>query len=139
MKTHQAKPSEVVRNWHLIDAKGRVLGDVSVEIATFLSGKHKITFTPHVDSGDFVVVINAENVVVTGKKAENKMYYSHSGIPGGFKALTYAQVHAKNPATVIEHAVKGMLPKNKLKDRRMTRLKVFTGSEHTYQDKFKQS
>ncbi|PWU23677.1 50S ribosomal protein L13 [Candidatus Cerribacteria bacterium 'Amazon FNV 2010 28 9'] len=136
MKTYQAKPAEVRRTWHLIDAEGKVLGDLSVEIARKLMGKHKVTYTPHVDSGDFVVVINATKVVLTGKKATTKMYYSHSGIPGGFKALSFEQVMAKDPRRVIEHAVKGMIPKNKQQDRRMARLKVFVGNEHTYTDKF---
>lgn len=136
MKTYQAKPAEVKRAWHLFDAKGKILGKLSVEIAHKLMGKHKIGFTPHVDSGDYVVVINAKKVVVTGKKVADKMYYSHSGIPGGFKALTLTQVMAKDPTKVIVHAVKGMIPKNKQQDRRMTRLKVFAGNEHTFADKF---
>lgn len=137
MKTYQSKPAEVKRNWHLIDAKGVVLGKLAVEAATKLMGKNKVSYTPHVDGGDFVVVINAKDVAVTGNKINDKMYYSHSGIPGGFKELTFAQVMAKNPADVIVHAVKGMLPKNKQQDRRMARLKVFAGSEHAYADKFK--
>jgi large subunit ribosomal protein L13 len=137
MKTYQAKPAEVKRAWHLIDAKGKILGKVAVDAAQKLIGKQKVTFTPHVDSGDYVVVINAKEVAVTGKKMSDKMYYSHSGIPGGFKELSYAQVVAKDPREVIVHAVKGMIPKNKQQDRRLARLKVFVGSEHTFMDKFK--
>jgi large subunit ribosomal protein L13 len=136
MKTYQAKPAEVKRAWHIFDAKGQVLGAMSVEVARLLMGKHKVTFTPHVDSGDYVVVINAKDVVVTGNKAEDKTYYSHSGIPGGFKEVTFAEQMEKDPRKVIEHAVKGMMPKNKQQARRMTRLKVFTGSEHAFGDKF---
>ncbi len=138
MKTYQAKPAEVKRAWHLVNAKGKVLGALCVRIAHALMGKGKVTYTPHVDSGDYVVVINAKDVVVTGNKYNKKMYYSHSGIPMGFKALSYAQVVEKDPTRVIVHAVKGMLPKNKQQDRRMTRLKVFAGDTHTFQDKFKE-
>ncbi len=137
MKTIQAKPAEVKRAWHLVDAKGKILGKVAVDVAQKLIGKHKVTFTPHVDSGDYVVVINAKDVAVTGKKISDKMYYSHSGIPGGFKELTLAQKMAKDPTDVIVHAVKGMIPKNKQQDRRLARLKVFAGSEHKFMDKFK--
>lgn len=137
MKTYQAKPAEVKREWHMVDAKGKVLGDISVQIARKLMGKQKVTFTPHVDSGDYVVVINAKEVVVTGKKVSDKKYYSHSGIPKGFKEVSYAQQMEKDPRKIIEHAVKGMLPKNKQQARRMTRLKVFVGDSHTFADKFK--
>jgi len=137
MKTVQIKPAEVKREWHVIDAKGKVLGQVSVEAAKFLMGKHKVTFTPHVDSGDYVIVINAKEVVVTGNKVNDKHYYSHSGIPGGFKDVTFSQLMEKSPAKVIEHAVKGMLPKNKQQARRMTRLKVFADANHTFADKLK--
>lgn len=136
MKTYQAKPAEVKRAWHLFDAKGQVLGAMSVRIAQKLIGKHKVTFTPHVDSGDYVVVVNAKHVVTTGKKLEGKKYYSHSGIPGGFKEVTLGEQMEKDPRKVIEHAVKGMIPKNKQQARRMTRIKVFSGAEHTFADKF---
>jgi large subunit ribosomal protein L13 len=136
MTTYQQKPAEVKRNWHVIDAKGKVLGEISTKAATLLLGKHKPTYTPHVDGGDYVVVINAKEVAVTGKKSTDKMYYSHSGIPGGFKAISFDKLMEKDPRKIIVHAIKGMLPKNKLQDRRMTRLKVFVGSEHTYTDKF---
>lgn len=139
MMTYQAKPKEVKREWHLIDAKGKVLGAISTDIATFLMGKHKTTFTPHVDSGDFVVVINAALVEVTGNKKLKKTYVSHSGIPGGFKEITFEKLMEKDPRKIIEHAVKGMLPKNKFQDPRMNRLKIFVGSEHEYTDKIKET
>jgi large subunit ribosomal protein L13 len=137
MKTVQIKPAEVRREWHLIDAKGKILGQISTQIATFLSGKHKVSYTPHVDSGDFVVLINAKDVEVTGNKRADKMYYSHSLIPGGFKGASFEKVMEKDPRKIIEHAVAGMLPKNKMRDPRMARLKIFVDSEHTYSDKFK--
>lgn len=137
MKTVQLKPAEVKREWHLIDAKGKILGDISTQIATWLMGKHKVSYTPHVDSGDFVVVINAKEVAVTGNKRADKMYYSHSMIPGGFKQATFEQVMEKDPTKIITHAVSGMLSKNKMRDPRLARLKVFSGAEHTYTDKFK--
>lgn len=136
MKSYQAKPAEVVRAWHIVDAKGQVLGDIAVRIAHKLMGKHKVTFTPHVDSGDNVVIINAKDVVVTGKKTSDKMYYTHSGIPGGFKELSFDQMMKKDPRLVIMHAVKGMLPKNRQQSRRMARMKVFAGPEHEFADKF---
>ncbi len=132
MKTTQIKPSEVKRAWHVIDAKGKVLGEVCTKAAVFLMGKHKVSFTPHVDSGDFVVVINAANVELTGNKAAKKMYYSHSMIPGGFKEISFEKLMEKDPTKVIEHGVKGMLPKNKMQDPRMARLKIFVGNEHPY-------
>ncbi|MEP7167699.1 MAG: 50S ribosomal protein L13 [Candidatus Woesebacteria bacterium] len=137
MKTVQIKPAEVKREWHLIDAKGKVLGQISTQIAVFLSGKHKVSYTPHVDSGDFVVLINAKEVEVTGNKRADKMYYSHSMIPGGFKEASFEKVMEKDPRKIIEHAVIGMLPKNKMRDPRMARLKIFVGADHTYSDKFK--
>lgn len=136
MKTYMAKPAEIKRTWHLVDAKGRVLGQVAGEAAKYLIGKHKPTYTPHMDSGDYVVVINAAEVVVTRNKANTKVYYSHSGIPGGFKEETFVVAMQKHPERVIEHAVKGMLPKNKLQSPRMNRLKVFVTAEHRYNDKF---
>ena len=137
MKTVQIKPADVKREWHLIDAKGKVLGEIGVKIATWLTGKHKVSFTPHVDSGDFVVVINADEVAVTGNKRADKMYYTHSMIPGGFKQASFEKVMEKDSRKVIEHAVSGMLPKNKMRDPRMARLKIFATAEHTFTDKFK--
>ncbi len=131
-KTYSAKPTEVTRRWVLIDAKDAPLGRISTEIATYLTGKNKPMYTPHIDCGDFVVVINASQLVVTGNKLEDKMYYRYSGFPGGMKEMTLAQKMEKNPADVIELAVKGMLPKNKLSPERMARLRVFAGEEHTH-------
>jgi large subunit ribosomal protein L13 len=137
MKTTMQKTAQVVRNWHLIDAKGRILGQVATEVATLLIGKHKPTYTPHIDAGDYVVVINAASVATTGKKEQDKMYYRHSGQPGGFKEENLASLRQRAPERVIEYAVKGMLPKNKLQQPRLLRLKVFRDDQHTYADKLK--
>lgn len=132
-KTYSQKPAEVERKWHLIDAaEAPTLGRLSAKIATLLSGKNKATFTPHTDGGDFVVVINAEKVKVTGNKEEDKMYYRHSGFPGGLKEASLKELREKNPAIIIEKAVYGMLPTNKLRDDRMKRLKVYAGAEHNH-------
>lgn len=132
MKTFSQKPSEVSRRWILIDASQAPLGRVSTEIAKYLIGKYKPTYTPHIDGGDYVVVINAEKAVVTGDKERQKKYYSHSGFPGGISEARLEEVREKFPERIIEAAVKGMLPKNKLSDERMKRLKVFAGSEHAH-------
>lgn len=132
MKTFSQKPSEVTRRWILIDATDAPLGRVSTEIAKYLIGKYKPTYTPHIDGGDYVVVINAANVAVTGDKEVQKKYYRHSGFPGGIKDARLEEVREKFPERIIEAAVKGMLPKNKLSDERMKRLRVFAGSEHTH-------
>lgn len=132
LKTYQPKAKEVVRTWRLYDAKGRVLGRLATEIATTLIGKNKRTYSPHMDSGDYVVVINAQEIVVTGKKEQDKVYYSHSGYPGGLRAVKYSDLKASNPAKIIQKAVKNMLPKNRLQADRMTRLKVFGGVQHPY-------
>lgn len=131
-KTYSQKPAEVDRKWVLVDASEAPLGKVAATIANYLTGKYKTTFTPHVDDGDFVVVVNAKNVVVTGGKENDKMYYHHSGYQGGLKELTLAEVREKNPALIIEEAVKGMIPKNKLAPERLKRLRVFAGEEHTH-------
>ena len=132
-KTYSQKPTEVERKWHLIDAaEAPTLGRLSAKIATLLSGKNKATFTPHTDGGDFVVVINAEKVKITGNKEEDKMYYRHSGFPGGLKEASLKELREKNPAMIIEKAVYGMLPTNKLRDDRMKRLKVYAGAEHNH-------
>ena len=131
-KTYQPKEKDIKREWHLVDAKGQVLGRVATQIAKFLMGKHKVNYAPHLDNGDFVVVINAEKVKVTGNKEQGKMYYRHSGYPGGFKALTFAQVMEKNPVKIIEHAVNNMVAKNRLRDMRLRRMKVFVGEKHPY-------
>lgn len=137
IRTYSQKTAEVKREWHIVDVGGQVLGRISPVIAKFLMGKQKPTYTPNIDAGDYVVVINATKVVVTGRKSTNKMYYSHSGIPGGFKEQSFAEVMEKDPSKIISHAVHGMLPKNKMLDPRLNRLKVFPGEEHKYQDKFK--
>jgi len=131
-KTYIQKPADISRRWILIDAASAPLGRVSTVIATYLTGKYKTTFTPHVDNGDYVVVINAENLVVTGDKEKGKIYYRHSGFPGGIKDATLGEVRAKFPERIIEDAVKGMIPKNKLASDRMARLRVFAGSDHTH-------
>lgn len=131
-RTYSQKPSEITRRWILIDAADAPLGRVSTQIAKYLIGKYKPTYTPHMDGGDYVVVINAANTVVTGDKETAKTYYRHSGFPGGLKEATVAEVRAKNPERLIAAAVKGMLPKNKLAAERMKRLRVFTGAEHTH-------
>ena len=132
MKTYSQKPSEVSRRWILIDAKELPLGRLAAEISKYLIGKYKPTYTPHIDGGDYVVVINAAEVPVTGDKEESKIYYRHSGFPGGIKDATLKEVRGKFPERIIESAVKGMLPKNKLSPERMQRLRVFAGSEHAH-------
>lgn len=132
-KTFSQKPADVSREWILIDAASAPLGRVATEIAKYLTGKYKPTFTPHTDGGDYVVVINAEKTVVTGNKETAKIYYRHSGFPGGIKDATLAEVREKFPERIIENAVKGMLPKNKLSSERMNRLRVFAGEAHTHE------
>lgn len=132
MKTFSQKPADVSRKWILIDASEAPLGRLSTQIATYLTGKYKPTFTPHVDGGDYVVVINAKHTVVTGSKETAKKYYRHSGFPGGIKEASLAEVRTKFPERIIEKAVQGMLPKNKLSVERMKRLKVYAGPEHAH-------
>ena len=132
MKTYSQKPSEISRRWVLFDASELPLGRLSTVIATHLTGKYKPTYTPHMDGGDYVVVINAEKVAVTGDKEEGKIYYRHSGFPGGIKDASVAEVREKFPERIIEAAVRGMLPKNKLQAERMARLRVFAGAEHAH-------
>jgi len=132
-KTYSQKPVEVERRWVLIDVEtAPTLGRLATEIATYLTGKNKVTYTPHTDGGDYVVVINAEKVKVTGNKEEDKMYYRHSGFPGGLKEASLKEVRMKDASMIIEKAVKGMLPKNKLQEERMKRLRVYNGSEHNH-------
>lgn len=130
------KTAEVDRTWHKIDAKGRVLGEVATQIATLLIGKQKPTYTPHIDGGDYVVVVNAGQIEVTRSKGQKKMYYRHSRFPGGIKEENFDELLARSPRRVIEIAVKGMLPKNKLQQPRLNRLKVFSDETHSYEDKF---
>ncbi|SHK55600.1 50S ribosomal protein L13 [Tepidibacter formicigenes] len=132
MKTYIGKPSEVQRKWYLVDAEGKTLGRLATEIARILRGKHKATFTPHVDGGDFVVVVNAEKVKLTGKKLDQKMYRYHTGYVGGLVEIPYRRLLAEKPEEAIRSAVSGMLPKNKLRSRMMKRLRVFAGSEHIH-------
>ncbi len=132
MKSYIAKPADEQRKWYIVDAEGKTLGRLGTEIATVLRGKNKVTFTPHVDGGDFVVVVNAEKVVLTGKKLEQKMYRYHTGYGGGLKEIPYKEMMAKKPEEVVAHAVSGMLPKNKLRSRMMTRLRVFAGPNHDH-------
>jgi len=132
MKTYSQKASEINREWWVIDASSMPLGKLAVIVADKLMGKSKITYTPHIDNGDYVVVVNAKNLVVTGEKKLNKKYYHHSGFPGGLRELRLEEVIEKDPSKAIEAAVKGMLPKNKLSAERMKRLRVFDGAEHAH-------
>jgi len=139
MKTHSVKKGEIKRVWHLIDAKEQILGRLATKVANLLVGKDKPYFVSHLDCGDYVVVINASQVRVSGKKVKQKKYYRHSGYPGGLKEITFSQQMEKDPTKVIRHAVAGMLPKNKLRDKRLARLKIFAKEEHPYKDKIKNS
>lgn len=132
MKTQVAKIDEINRSWHLVDATDKVLGRVATQIANVLRGKNKACFTPSVDAGDFVIVVNAEKIALTGKKLTDKMYYSHSGYPGGIKSITAGKLLEKNAAEVLRKAVKGMLPKNKLASQMLKKLKVYVGPEHPH-------
>lgn len=136
MRTYQPKLSEIKRDWHLIDAEGKVLGRLATHVSNLLMGKHKVRYSSHMDMGDNVVVVNAGKVEVTGKKEKQKVYYRHSGYPGGFKEIAYSKLKKEQPAKIIELAVKRMLPTNRLKGQRMRRLKVFAGEKHQYKDKF---
>ena len=131
-KTFSAKPAEVKRDWFVIDAEGKTLGRMATEIARRLRGKHKAEYTPHVDTGDYIVVINAEKVRVTGRKETDKVYYHHTGYVGGIKAITFDKLQQKAPERIIEKAVKGMLPKNPLGRAMYRKLKVYAGSEHKH-------
>jgi large subunit ribosomal protein L13 len=133
MKTYSAKASDVVRKWYVIDASEAPLGRVATKIATLLNGKGKPMFTSHVDCGDYVIVINADKVQVSGLKMDRKMYYKHSGFPGGLKEIVMRDVVAQDPTRVIVQAVRGMLPVNKLRPGRLERLKVYAGSEHQHE------
>ncbi len=131
-KTFTATPETVKRDWYLVDATDKTLGRLASEIARRLRGKHKAEYTPHVDTGDYIVVINAEKVRVTGRKATDKMYYKHSGFPGGMKSISFDKLIQKDAPQVIQHAVKGMLPKNPLGRAMFRKLKVYAGSEHNH-------
>lgn len=132
MKTYSAKPETVKRDWYVVDATDKTLGRLSTEIAHRLRGKHKAEYTPHVDTGDYIIVINAEKVRVTGRKASDKMYYRHTGYPGGLKSISFEKLIQSAPERVIQHAVKGMLPKNPLGRAMFRKLKVYAGAEHRH-------
>jgi len=132
-KTFVAKPADIEREWYVVDATDLTLGRLATQIASVLRGKHKPEYTPHEDVGDFVIVINAEKVQVTGRKLDQKMYYHHTGYPGGIKSITLRKQLQKHPERVIEHAVKGMLPRGPLGRRQFKKLKVYAGSEHPHQ------
>src|SRR3954452_23794582 len=132
MKTYNAKPGEIQRDWLVVDAEGKTLGRLATVIAERLRGKGKPTFTPHVDTGDFVVVVNAEKIAVTGKKLDEKMYYRHSGYPGGLKQRPLRDELARRPTEVLRKAVKGMLPRNRLARQQIGKLKIYAGPEHPH-------
>lgn len=134
--TKSQKAKEVQRDWHLVDLKGKILGRAAVSIAQYIQGKHKPTYSPHLDGGDFVVAINANDIVLTGKKIAQKTYTKYSGYPGGLRVRTAGEMLSKNPNEVVRLAVSGMLPKNKLRKRRLTRLHIFSDEKHPYQEKF---
>jgi len=137
MRTYSPKIAEINHAWHLLDAQNQAFGRLASEAVKLLMGKHKPTYSPNLDSGDFVVVINAAKVKITGAKSAQKKYYRHSGFPGGFREINLEEQMAKDPTKVIHHAVAGMLPPNKLKDRRLVRLKIFSDDQHPYEEKFK--
>ena len=138
MATFSAKKKDIERSWFLVDAENKVLGRLAAKIAAVLRGKHKPVFTPHVDTGDFVIVINADKIHLTGAKFDNKMYYRHSGYPGGIKGVSAGEMLDKKPEAIIEHAVKGMLPKNKLGRQQLKKLKVYAGTEHPHESQMPQ-
>ena len=132
MRTYTPKPGEITRQWHVVDATDVVLGRLASQVAALLRGKHKATFAPHVDTGDFVIVVNADKVALTGAKAEQKLAYRHSGHPGGLRATNYTELLATNPRRAVEKAVAGMLPHNSLGRKQLTKLKVYAGPEHPH-------
>ena len=132
MKSYMARPQEVERNWHVIDADGQTLGRLASEIARLLRGKNKPQYTPHVDTGDFVVVVNAEKVVVTGRKAEQKVYRRHTGYPGGLRETSYEQMLARKPTEILRRAVRGMMPRTRLARQQFKKLKIYAGPEHPH-------
>ena len=133
MKSYMARPLSVERKWHLVDAEGRTLGRLATEIATLLRGKNKPQYTPHVDTGDFVVVVNAERVAVTGKKAEQKVYRRHTQRPGGLKEVSYEQMLERKPEEILRKAVRGMMPKTRLGRQQFRKLKLYAGPEHPHE------
>lgn len=133
MKSYMAKPQDIEHKWYVVDAADRPLGRIASEVAKVLRGKHKPTFTPHMDTGDFVIILNADKVKLTGKKWQNKKYYHHSGYPGGLKETTYDKLRAKSPEMILQLAIKGMLPKNTLGRAQLKKLKIYAGAEHPHQ------
>lgn len=133
MKTYMAKPQEIERKWYVVDAKGKTLGRLASEVAKILRGKHKPQYTPHIDTGDFVIVVNAAQVELTGKKLTDKIYYRHSGYPGGLKQISAGELRKKRPERLIEYAVKGMLPKGSLGRKQFKKLKVYAGADHPHE------
>ncbi len=139
MKTFSAKPAEVKRDWYIVDAQGKALGRLASEVARRLRGKHKPEYTPHVDTGDYIIIINADKVGITGNKAKDKTYYSHTGHIGNMRAFTFEKMQQRAPGRVIEMAIKGMLPKNPLGRAMYRKLKVYAGTEHSHQAQQPQS
>jgi large subunit ribosomal protein L13 len=133
MRSFQAKPHEVERKWHLIDAKGKILGRLASRVAVLLRGKHKPTFTPNVDTGDHVVIINASQITLTGDKFKSKTYHHHTGYPGGLKSITADRLHEKKPTELLSKAIRGMLPKNPLGKRMAKKLRIYANAEHPHQ------
>jgi len=132
MKTYSQKASEVSRDWYVVDADGQTVGRLATQIATLLRGKHKPTFSPNIDGGDFVVIINAEKIQLLGKKQDQKMYYRHSNYPGGFKSVSYRRMLATHPDRILRYAVKGMLPKTRLGRRQLVKLRIYAGATHPH-------
>ena len=132
MNTYMAKEGDVTRAWHVVDAEGQTLGRLATVVANLLRGKNKPTYTPHVDTGDFVIVVNAEKIVVTGKKSSDKLYHHHTGWPGGFRTTNFEKLQASKPAKVVEKAIRGMLPHTKLGAQQFKKLKVYAGPEHPH-------
>jgi large subunit ribosomal protein L13 len=132
VRTYTPKPGDVERTWYVIDATDVVLGRLATHVATLLRGKHKATFAPHIDNGDFVIVINADKIALTGNKRENKIAYRHSGYPGGLSSVTYSELMAKRPERAVEKAVRGMLPKNSIAHTQLNKLKVYAGPAHPH-------
>lgn len=133
MKTYFATKENIEHKWYIVDASGQVLGRMATQIAKYLRGKHKPEFTPHADAGDYIIVINADKVKVTGNKTQDKVYYSHSGYPGGIKEVSFDKLQSKHPGRIIEFAVKGMMPKNPLGRAMLKKLKVYAGAEHPHE------
>lgn len=132
MRTYLAKEADIDRKWHVVDAEGKILGRLATRVATLLRGKHKPTFTPNVDTGDHVVIINAEKIRLTGHKFKKKVYYHHTGYPGGIKSITAEHLHEKDPTAMVTKAVKGMLPKNPLGKKMAKKLRVYAGTTHSH-------